>query len=36
MLIVKIIYTAFLVWLLSLFYALLESLWELRKIKYLS
>ncbi len=26
--IVKIIYTAFLVWLFSLFYALMESLWE--------
>ncbi len=31
MLIVKIIYTAFMVWLISLFFAFLESLWESRK-----
>jgi hypothetical protein len=30
---INIIYTAFLVWLLSLLYALLESLWESRKNK---
>ena len=33
MVIVKIIDTAFLVWLISLFFALLESLWESRKNK---
>jgi len=31
MLIVKIIYTAFMVWLIDLFYAFLESLWESRE-----
>jgi hypothetical protein len=36
MLIAKIIYTAFMVWLICLFYAFLGSLWEERKIINLS
>jgi len=34
-LIANIIYTAFMVWLICLFFTFLESLWEERKIKYL-
>jgi len=36
MLIVKIIYTAFMVWLICFFFAFLESLWNHDKIKYLN
>jgi len=34
MVIANIIYTAFMVWLICLFFAFPESLWEARKIKY--